>query len=64
MMGCRLRDCGAPDCPTCYGAEAARLYREQQACDHDEHDHGICLTCGADMMNDHIDRITAIREDR
>ena len=62
--GCRLRDCGAPDCPTCYGAEAARIYRLQAACDHDEHDHGICLACGADMMGDHIDRITAIREAR
>jgi hypothetical protein len=31
MRGCRLRDCGAPDCPTCAGAESARLYREQQA---------------------------------
>ena len=53
MMGCRLRDCGAPDCPTCYGAEAARLYREQQACDHDEHDHdhGICLACGSDITD-------------
>ena len=30
-LGCRLRDCGAPDCPTCAGAEAARIYREQQA---------------------------------
>ena len=26
MMGCRLRDCGAPDCPTCMGASAARQY--------------------------------------
>ncbi len=31
MRGCRLRDCGAPDCPVCAGAEAARLYREHQA---------------------------------
>ena len=51
MMGCRLRDCGAPDCPTCAGAEAARLYREQQVCEHDEHDHGICLACGADITD-------------
>ena len=38
MMGCRLRDCGAPDCPVCAGAEAARIYREQAACDRDEHE--------------------------
>ena len=31
MMGCRLRDCGALDCPTCMGAQAARIYREQEA---------------------------------
>ncbi len=49
MRGCRLRDCGAPDCPVCAGAEAARIHREQQQCDHDEHDHGICLACGADI---------------
>lgn len=42
LLACRLRDCGAPDCPVCAGAEAARQYREQQACDHDEHDHGLC----------------------
>jgi hypothetical protein len=35
----------------CYGAAAARLYREQQACDHAEHDHGICLACGADILD-------------
>jgi Fe2+ or Zn2+ uptake regulation protein len=35
----------------CAGAEAARLYREQQACGHDEHDHGICLACGADITD-------------
>jgi len=49
--GCRLRDCGAPDCPTCAGAEAARLYREQAACDHAEHEHGHCLACGADITD-------------
>ena len=51
MMGCRLRDCGEPDCPTCACAEAARIYREQQVCDHDEHDHGHCLACGADITD-------------
>jgi len=51
LRGCRLRDCGAPDCPTCSGAEAARQYRAEQECEHDEHDHGICLACGADITD-------------
>ena len=63
MRGCRLRDCGAPDCPVCAGAEAARLYREQQACDHEEHehdhDHGHCLACGADIT----DELAGLAED-
>jgi len=50
MRGCRLRDCGATDCPTCAGASAARQYRAEQ-CDHEEHDHGICLACGADITD-------------
>ena len=51
MMGCRLRDCGAPDCPTCAGVSAARQYLAEQACEHPEHDHGHCLTCGADLTD-------------
>jgi len=51
LLGCRLRDCGAFDCPTCAGAEAARLYREQQECEHQEHDQGICLECEADITD-------------
>ena len=39
------------DCPTCAGGEAARLYREQQACEHPEHEDGHCLTCGADITD-------------
>ena len=27
------------------------LYRLQAACDHDEHEHGICLACGADITD-------------
>jgi hypothetical protein len=50
-LACRLRDCGALDCPTCSGTSAALLYREQQACDHDEHEHGHCLACGADITD-------------
>jgi hypothetical protein len=35
----------------CAGTEAARLYREQQECEHMEHDHGICIVCGADITD-------------
>ena len=49
-LGCRLRDCGAPDCPTCAGASAARQYLAEH-CDHAEHDHGICIACGADITD-------------
>ena len=65
MMGCRLRDCGAPDCPTCAGTEAARLYRLQAACGHDEVENFMCLHCGAEL--DHgeaIDRAMDSLEDR
>ena len=31
LYGCRLRDCGAPDCPTCMGASAARQYLAELA---------------------------------
>ena len=51
MMGCRLRDCGALDCPTCMGAAAARQYRAEQECDHDEHDHGHCLACSSPTLH-------------
>ena len=26
--------------------------REQEECEHDEHDHGICLNCGKDVWDD------------
>jgi hypothetical protein len=52
MIGCRLRDCGALDCPTCAGAEAARQYLAEQECDHEEHEHGHCLACGADITDE------------
>jgi hypothetical protein len=35
----------------CSGAEAARLYLAEQQCDHEEHDHGICLACRADITD-------------
>jgi len=25
---------------------------EQETCPHDEHDHGICLDCGKDILDD------------
>ena len=59
LYACRLRDCGAPDCQPCAGSEAARLYREQQECDHDEHDHGHCIECGADIT----DELAGLAED-
>jgi len=59
LLACRLRDCGALDCPVCAGAEAARIYREQAECDHEEHDHGICLACGADIT----DELAGLAED-
>jgi hypothetical protein len=51
MRGCSLRDCGALDCPTCQGASAARQYLAEQSCDHEEHEHDICLACGADLTD-------------
>jgi len=51
LRGCRLRDCGAPDCPTCYGESAARQYRAEQECEHDAHDDGHCVHCGAEIAD-------------
>ena len=32
---------------------AAKLRREtEEECEHDEHDHGICLHCGKDVWDD------------
>ncbi len=65
LRGCRLRDCGAPDCPTCMGAEAARIYREQQACEHEEVENFMCLHCGAELdPGEATDRAMDSVEDR
>jgi hypothetical protein len=37
--------------------------QEQEECPHDEHDHGICLDCGKDIMDDLIGRAELL-EDR
>jgi hypothetical protein len=34
------------------GQEALREWKEQEECSHDEHDHGICLSCGKDVWDD------------
>jgi hypothetical protein len=34
------------------GAGAARQYLAEQECDHEEHDQGICLACGADITDE------------
>lgn len=40
-----------------------RKEQEQEECPHDEHDHGICLDCGKDIMDDLIGRADFL-EDR
>lgn len=48
--------------------KAAQAKREEQdECPHDEHDHGICLDCGKDIMDDLVDAAESAadaREDR
>lgn len=34
------------------GYAAHKRQQEQEECDHDEHDHGICLSCGKDIFDD------------
>ncbi len=43
--------------------EKVALEKEQEECPHDEHDHGICLDCGKDIMDDLIGRADLL-EDR
>jgi hypothetical protein len=47
-----------------YDAEKERREREeyQAECPHDEHDHGICLDCGLDIMDDLIGRAEMMRD--
>lgn len=35
---------------------------EQDECPHDEHDHGICLDCGKDIMDDLVDAAEMARD--
>lgn len=42
---------------------AQQKRREQEDCPHDEHDHGICLDCGKDIMDDLIDRAEMMRDE-
>src|SRR6266478_1335028 len=37
--------------------------KEQEECPHDEHDHGICLECGTDIMEDLIGRAELLRDE-
>jgi len=44
--------------------KAAKARREQEEeCPHDEHDHGICLDCGKDIMDDLIGRAELLRDE-
>lgn len=45
-----------------YDAEKHGWAQEQDDCDHPEHDHGICLHCGKDIMDDIIDRAELMRD--
>jgi len=35
----------------------------QEECPHDEHDHGYCLECGKDILDDLISHAELMRED-
>jgi len=35
----------------------------QDECPHDEHDHGYCLECGKDILDDLISHAELMRED-
>lgn len=43
-----------------YGAAGGRPEAQEEPCEHVEHDHGICLECGADIT----DRLVAAAENR
>lgn len=40
--------------------EEERKYQEE--CPHDEHDHGICLDCGKDILDDLIGRAELLED--
>jgi len=35
----------------------------EEECPHDEHDHGICLDCGKDILDNLIDRAEMMRDE-
>jgi Fe2+ or Zn2+ uptake regulation protein len=37
--------------------------KKREECPHDEHDHGICLDCGKDIMDDLIGRAELLRDE-
>lgn len=44
--------------------KAAKEQRElEEECPHDEHDHGICLNCGKDVLDTLIDRAEMMRDE-
>ncbi len=48
-------------------AERAKVLSKEDECPHDEHDHGICLECGKDIMDDLVaaaELAADCREDR
>jgi hypothetical protein len=48
-----------------YAAYKARKEKEQEQeeCPHDEHDHGICLSCGLDIFDDLLGRAELLRDE-
>jgi Fe2+ or Zn2+ uptake regulation protein len=46
-----------------YNAEKAEREAYEDECPHDEHDHGICLECGKDIMDDLVGRAEMLRDE-
>jgi hypothetical protein len=36
---------------------------EQEECPHDDHEHGVCIECGKDIMDDLIGRAEMMRDE-
>jgi hypothetical protein len=51
------------DCEKCHGEVDYKVDGEWRVCPaccpHDEHDHGICLSCEADIFNDLVEQAEA-----
>ena len=54
------------DCPKCIiNAATMKAEEDEEECEHDEHDHGYCLDCGEDVLNDLVGRSEdSLNEDR